>query len=164
MLWEISSSEVVFVGIVCKLPLWIPSETVINKTANCVWSKVWRLSRNYKNGLSAIRKLIEETIKMSDSDYDSDGFTNTPPDVCEMAELATLDLLPTKSRKLYEQCDDKFMKWRADNKAISLSERVFMAHSNKLSKQYEPNRVWSQHSMLKATLRINHQVEIAQYH
>ena len=48
-------------------------------------------------------------------DIDSD-IQNTPPDILETANIATLILLPEKSKKRYEREHDLFIFWRKDKK------------------------------------------------
>lgn len=46
---------------------------------------------------------------------DEESQPNTPPEICEEAELASLDLLKKKSRAKYELTYDNFLQWRIKN-------------------------------------------------
>ena len=40
----------------------------------------------------------------SDSDVESFNIFSTPPDILESANIATFEMLPKKSREVYENC------------------------------------------------------------
>lgn len=101
---------------------------------------------------------------MSESESEVDETNCTPPNICELADIATLDLLPTKSRALYEACYSNYTQWKKSSQVQSSSERVLLAYFNKLAKQYKPSTLWSQYSMLKTTIKLNEKLDIQTYH
>lgn len=79
-------------------------------------------------------------------------FQCTPPDIQEAASFATMSLLPEKSRKRYNITYDKFMTW-CKKKNVSVStENVILAYLAELSTTYASSTMWSEYSLLKATL------------
>lgn len=96
-----------------------------------------------------------------DSNSDSEC---TPPEIVEAAKITCLKILPTKSRARYERTYEEFINWRKgkDIKS-SFSENVLLAYMDELSKKVRPNTLWSIYSMLRTTLYINHNVDIAKY-
>ncbi|CAH0552504.1 unnamed protein product [Brassicogethes aeneus] len=87
----------------------------------------------------------------------------TPPEIVDSAKAATKNLLPVKSRERYEINYDKFMKWRTSNKIQSFSENVLLAYFEQLSITMKPSTLWATYSMLKSTISINHDINIASY-
>lgn len=72
----------------------------------------------------------------------------------EAAEKATLELLPLKSRSIYESAYSRFVEYKRLHKVTSFSEDVFLAYFAYLSDIMSPSTLWSHYSMLKATLNI----------
>ncbi|XP_057321217.1 uncharacterized protein LOC130671799 [Microplitis mediator] len=87
----------------------------------------------------------------------------TPPNLVAAAQKATLNLLPKKSKALYNKAYDKFLDWRKLNKTESFSETVILAYLNHLSETLSPSTLWSQFSMIKTTILLNHNVDIKNY-
>lgn len=87
----------------------------------------------------------------------------TPPRVKESAQNATLELLPSKSREVYENSYARFMNWRKEEKVASFSEDVIIAYLANLSTKVKPSTLWGHYSMLKATLNVKHGVNIKNY-
>lgn len=92
-----------------------------------------------------------------------DILPNTPPHIVEAANLATLDLLPVKSKARYEKEYELFMKWRQVKSINSFSESVLLAYLSELAKVHKSSTLWSRYSMLKATLNISNNVDISKY-
>lgn len=97
------------------------------------------------------------------SDIENDEISSTPPNIIEMAEVATSNLLPTKSRERYETTYQKFMNWRLKNKLNSFSENVMLAYFQDLSSKMKPSSLWAFYSMLRSTINIKHNINIATY-
>lgn len=94
----------------------------------------------------------------------SDSSECTPPDIVEAAQITSLKLLPEKSRKRYERAYEQFLAWRRNKKITSsFSENVLLAYMDKLSKTIKPSSLWTQYSMLRTTLYVNHNVDISKY-
>lgn len=94
---------------------------------------------------------------------DSEIENLTPPNISEIAEAAKNNLLPAKSEYRYKFTYQRFMEWRLKNDVKSFSENVMMAYFQELSKTMKPSSLWSFYSMLKATININHNLDIANY-
>lgn len=104
-----------------------------------------------------------EDVNM-DSEYESDNEINgTPPILKQMASNATQELLPSKSREVYENSYKRFMKWRQTNKATSFSENILVAYFVELSSKVKPSTLWGHFSMLKATLVVKNNINIGKY-
>ena len=59
-----------------------------------------------------------------DSNFD---LSRTLPELLDVADEATLKLLPNKSKNFYDKAHSKFMEWQAKKKSISFSETVLFA-------------------------------------
>lgn len=94
---------------------------------------------------------------------DSDFEICTPEEIIEKANAATLNLLPEKSKEAYLKEYRKFMEWREKNGVHSFTERVMLAFFEESTKKFKISTLWSSYSKLKATLRVNHDVDINKY-
>ncbi|KAK5645176.1 hypothetical protein RI129_006476 [Pyrocoelia pectoralis] len=97
------------------------------------------------------------------SDKSNDEITSTPPDITEKAMVATNNLLPEKSRKIYEKFYNQFMEWRTKNNIASYSENVLIVYFEELSNKIKSPSLWTRYSIRKSTLNIKNQINIAQY-
>lgn len=93
----------------------------------------------------------------SESDLD---LQNTPPDVREEANAATLDLLPEKSKEKYLQVYSAFKQWCNQKTVRKTNETVVLAYFYELSKVYKSSTLWSKFSMLKASLAVKENIDI----
>ncbi|KAK5640666.1 hypothetical protein RI129_011477 [Pyrocoelia pectoralis] len=100
---------------------------------------------------------------MSDKSNSDDEITSTPPDITEKAMVATNNLLPEKSRKIYEKFYNQFMEWRTKNNIASYSENVLIVYFEELSNKIKSPSLWTRYSILKSTLNIKNQINIAHY-
>lgn len=95
---------------------------------------------------------------------DSENETScTPPDIQNTAKIVSLNLLPEKSRKLYVSAYESFMQWRISKKAQSFSESVLLVYFTELSGKYKPSTLWTNYSMLRSTISLNHGIDIEKY-
>lgn len=94
---------------------------------------------------------------------DSENEVLTPPNITQIAENASSSLLPVKSRERYELAYQKFMEWRLKNNIQSFSENVMLAYFQELSEKMKPSSLWAFYSMLRTTININNNVNIATY-
>lgn len=99
--------------------------------------------------------------KMSSSDIENDRLT--PESFRSKAAVIVDDLLPPKSRELYLKTYNLFCDWKTTNGANSFSECIFLNYFNELTKTKKPSTLWSIYSMLKATVRIKHNIDISNY-
>lgn len=94
----------------------------------------------------------------SDSEFEC-----TPPEIKEKATSVSLNLLPETSRYRYETTYQKFQEWKARNNVKSSSENVLLVYFEELSRKYKASTLWSIFSMLKATIKIKHNINITDY-
>lgn len=87
----------------------------------------------------------------------------TPPEITEAAKVASLNLLPEKSQKLYVSVYKLFMDWKLAKKATSFSESVLLVYFSELSQKYKSSSLWTHYSMLRTTLNIYEEVNIETY-
>ena len=96
---------------------------------------------------------------MSESD---DDLNLTPPEIKEMAEKISSELLPQKSKERYEAQYKAFKKWCELKKIKVYSENVMVAYFSELV-QDNKKSLWSIYSMLKACILLYDNIEIAKY-
>lgn len=88
-----------------------------------------------------------------------------PSDIEQAANRATLDLLPQKSRQQYDIAYNRFMQWCKSKKVEGkFSETVFLAFFEEKSKVWKSSTLWSNFSMIEASLLIKNDVDISKYH
>ncbi|XP_031332906.1 uncharacterized protein LOC116163191 [Photinus pyralis] len=89
----------------------------------------------------------------------------TPPDVEEVALAAVENLLPTKSKDIYDKACRKFIDWCKQKNAKTYSEHVLLAYFSELkSKENKKcSTLWSTYSMIKSILNVKHGVDISKY-
>jgi hypothetical protein len=88
----------------------------------------------------------------------------TPPELREVAEGTLSNLLPTKSREVYEKEFANFEAWCRENKKVqNISENVLIAYFDMQSKTKKSSTLWSIYSMLRSCLNINKNVDISRY-
>lgn len=95
---------------------------------------------------------------MSDSDIDM-----TPPDIRARAAIANDCVIPEKSKNQYNAVYVKFIEWKTLHNAKTFSETVLMAYFQELSETYRPSTLWSKYSMLKAVIKLKHDIDIKTY-
>lgn len=106
--------------------------------------------------------IAEDIVTNSDVD-ELEERPGTPPDLIEIANSATKELLPVKSKARYEQTFRDFKQWQQTKKATSNSERVVLSYFSELKGKLSPGTLWSRYSMLKSTLKIYENVDIGVY-
>ena len=72
-------------------------------------------------------------------------------------------LLPAKSRQRYEQTYQQFIEWQKEKKCASFSEEIFIVFFNEKAKKLKPSSLWSIYSMLRTTIKLNHDIDITNY-
>lgn len=87
----------------------------------------------------------------------------TPPDIVEAAAATINNLLPEKSKGIYEQHYRQFMDWRKIKNINSFSENVLVAYFNEKSSLMKSSTLWKIYSMLRSTISVKHNVEISTY-
>jgi hypothetical protein len=94
---------------------------------------------------------------------EDDNIDCTPPEIREKSVIASLDMLPKKSREKYERQHQLFLEWCTKNRITKYSENVLMGYFAKMAEKYSPPTMWSYYSMLKATLNLKDNVDISSY-
>lgn len=87
----------------------------------------------------------------------------TPPEILEAAAATLGNLLPQKSKDVYEHTYQQFMDWRSNKCATSFSENVIVAYFSELSNKMKASTLWKTYSMLKTTINIKHNIDLGNY-
>ena len=91
----------------------------------------------------------------------SEDLSSLPPEVVELANEVTSNLLPTKSREVYQCAYNRFMRWCSEKGIKSYSETVLLAYFGNLSAKMKSSTLWSQYSMVKSMLNLKNGVDIS---
>lgn len=83
--------------------------------------------------------------------------------IAEEAQLATLNLLPEKSKKEYERQFAEFNCWREKRGVKSITEDVLLAYFYNAEKKFAASSLWTKYSMLKSTLKVHNNLDISKY-
>ncbi|KAJ8981012.1 hypothetical protein NQ317_008260 [Molorchus minor] len=84
-------------------------------------------------------------------------------EIVEAANIAISNLLPTKSRSLYDKAYNRFKKWCAEKNLQVYSENVLLAHFSENAKNYKSSTLWAQYSMVKSCLIIYDNIDISKF-
>jgi len=87
-----------------------------------------------------------------------------PSKIAEKAEKVIQNLLPKKSRDSYDKEYEKLVNWMAENGVENINETVLLGYFGDLAETFSPNSLWSKYSMVKKTLMVNKNINIATYH
>jgi hypothetical protein len=79
-------------------------------------------------------------------------FSLTPPEIRDTAEVASLNLLPEKSRKVYNMAYESFLNWQKEKKTTSFSESTLLVYFTELSTKYKSSTPWTYYSMLRSAI------------
>ena len=87
------------------------------------------------------------------------------PELNSEAECVVVnnELLPAKSRHRYEQVYKLLIDWQNEKKCFSFSEKTLIAYFNEKAKKLKPSSLWTTYSLLRLTLKQNHNVDISSY-
>lgn len=94
---------------------------------------------------------------------ESDEDFGVPKEILECAQKVSLNLLPKKSREIYEYAYQRFMDWCKEKNIQLYSEDVLMVYFSNLANIMKPSTLWSQYSMLRSTLDIKNGVDMSKY-
>lgn len=100
---------------------------------------------------------------ISESDSSDMDIDLTPDEIKEQAKAVVNNLLPACSKERYLKAYNHFMNWRSAKNVKSLSENVFLAYFDELSKTWKPSTLWSTYSMLKSTINQKHNVNMKNF-
>lgn len=96
---------------------------------------------------------------------DNDDEINTPPEILDRAKEVVSNLLPNKSREVYECAYNRFLNWCNEKNVKSYTESVLLAYfSELLSSKMKASTLWAQYSMVKATLNLKNGVNIEKFY
>ncbi|KAJ8976500.1 hypothetical protein NQ317_018444 [Molorchus minor] len=84
-------------------------------------------------------------------------------EIVEAANIAISNLLPTKSRSLYDIAYNRFKKWCAEKNVEVYSENVLLAYFSENAKNYKSSTLWAQYSMVKSCLIIYDNIDISKF-
>lgn len=93
----------------------------------------------------------------------SEDLSSLPPEVVELANEVASNLLPPKSREVYECAYNRFMQWCSQKSIESYSETVLLAYFGNLSAKLKSSTLWSQYSMVKSMLNLKNGVDISKF-
>lgn len=97
-------------------------------------------------------------MENSDSDIPS-----TPPEIRCAAKAISLNLLPEKSKTLYEKQYNHFITWCNAKKICKYSENVLVVYFSEKAKTLKSSSLWSIYSMLKTTLSTKNDIDLSQF-
>lgn len=86
-----------------------------------------------------------------------------PAELLAQYHKAMDDILPNRSGNRYNQAYEVFKKWQISYGTSSFDEEVVMAYFAQAGEKYKPSTLSSMHSMLKKTLIVKHNINIAKY-
>lgn len=84
-------------------------------------------------------------------------------DVKEMALHAREQLLPIKSKSLYENVYRDYRMWCLKKKINITTEDSVLAYFNSELSSYKSSSLWSKYSMLRSTINLNEGVDISKF-
>lgn len=87
-----------------------------------------------------------------------------PDEIIKKAKEATENLLPQKSKEVYDMEYQKLLNWMQENYVKDVNETVLLGYFGDLAKTFAPSSLWSKYSMVKKTLIVNKNINIANYY
>lgn len=93
----------------------------------------------------------------------SDELSCTPPELRKTAQEAINNLLPKKSREVYEKDFQRFELWCTTHDVQVITENIMLAYFETLSKDKKSSTLWSAYSKLKACLNVHRNIDISKY-
>lgn len=82
-------------------------------------------------------------------------------EIAEAANAAIQNLLPPKSRKLYDAAYKNFKFWCTEKNVTNVSENVMLAFFSEKQKTMKSSTLWAQYSMIKACISIYDNIDIS---
>lgn len=84
-------------------------------------------------------------------------------DILREAELASLNLLPIKSKEKYDKEFKRFNDWRQAKGIRGVDENIILAYFANLRKNFKISSLWSKYSMVRSTLSLYEGVDISKF-
>lgn len=93
----------------------------------------------------------------------TEDLSDIPAEVAEIANNVTMNLLPSKSREVYECAYSRFIRWCSEKGANTYCESVLLAYFAHLATKMKSSTLWAQYSMVKSTLNLKNGIDIGKY-
>lgn len=88
-----------------------------------------------------------------------------PLELMENAKLASMDMLPQKSKEHYCKIYKNFKDWQNSHGVKKITSNLILAYLHELEKKnMKPTSLWAYHSIIKATLRLYENVDISEFY
>lgn len=87
----------------------------------------------------------------------------TPPEIREIAQISISNLIPTKSKHVYDKQYIKFEKWCREKKVTKITENALLAYFELQRHNYKSSTLWSMYSMLRCSLNLHQNVDISKF-
>ncbi|KAK4875545.1 hypothetical protein RN001_011967 [Aquatica leii] len=87
----------------------------------------------------------------------------TPPEIREIAQNTISNLIPTKSKHVYDKQYIKFEKWCREKKVTKITENALLAYFELQRHNYKSSTLWSMYSMLRCSLNLHQNVDISKF-
>lgn len=81
-------------------------------------------------------------------------------DIKAAARQAEDEILPKKSKELYQKAFKKYQNWALENKAEKVDQDVMLAYFSTQTSEMAPNTRWTHYSMLKMMVNKEYSVDI----
>ncbi|KAF2895723.1 hypothetical protein ILUMI_10447 [Ignelater luminosus] len=94
---------------------------------------------------------------------DTEGRSRIPPGIPDAENNTTLNVLPEKSRRIYELTYNKFKQWCENKKVNAITEDILLRYFSEMAGQLKSSSLWSRYSMLRASLEINDNINIKKF-
>lgn len=93
----------------------------------------------------------------------SENLNCTPPEMREIAEQVTDNLLPEKSKNIYMKAYLAFKNWCSTKNVFIISENVLLAYFQDYANGKKASTLWAHYSMLKSTLSLKENIDISKF-
>ena len=116
----------------------------------------WKLLCSVLVAVVVMENVEELSDEFSDEDF-------VPEEVLALANEASIECIPPKSKKTYDRAYRMFQDWKQKKKCRSNNETTILGYMGDYSKNVKPSTLWAHHAMLKATLKFYDGVDISNY-
>uniref|UniRef100_A0A1Y1JXN8 Uncharacterized protein n=1 Tax=Photinus pyralis TaxID=7054 RepID=A0A1Y1JXN8_PHOPY len=91
------------------------------------------------------------------------GCSEEPYEITNAANAAVVNLLPDKSKKLYEAAYKGFKDWCIEKDVATVTDNVMLVYFSEKAKKYKCSTVWAQYSMVRSCMLIYDNVDINKF-
>lgn len=84
-------------------------------------------------------------------------------DFAEERNAIVKNLLPNKSRVLYEYAYSRFLQWKDNNKVSKINEDILIVYFEELSDLWKSPTLWSHWSKLAVILGVRHNIDMQKF-